>query len=425
MTATTAVSRRAALAAVALLFTLAALAAAVLVLALEREPRIDRPVALLPEHVARAKKMVDVHRYRVRPGMVASVRVLPEDADVAANYAAHRFAGGSAQVEMGERSARVRVSLPVPYAAWAGYVNVDAQLLEVAAGLPRPTALQVGRVAIPDWLVARLVPVVLERLRETPEFRLGIDALRAVRFSRTGLGVVYLWPGGFRDRQRTPFVSDDERARLLHYHTLLADRFHGTAPTPVALAELLPSLLRAAQARSNGGAGPAENRSAILVATVLALDQQLQLLLPEAANWPPLARRVVTLDGRDDFAKHFLVSAAIAAYADTALADAVGLYKELEDARSGSGFSFNDIAADRAGTRFGELAVGSEASARNLQQRVGAVLADSDLMPAWRDLPEGLPEAAFRQRYGSIDAPRFRHLMQEIEARVGALAVLR
>ena len=425
MTAKYRTLRRAVLVVVALPLALLGVAATVLVLAVEREPRIDRPVALLPEHVARAKQIVDVHRYRVRPGMVASVRVLPDDVDVAANYAARRFAGGSAQVELGERSARVRVSLPVPYAAWAGYLNVETLLVEAAAGPPRPTALRVGRVGVPDWLVARLVPGFLEWLQETPEFRLGTDALRTVRFSRSGVGIVYLWPGGFADRQRTPFVSDDERERLRHYHALLADRLHGAAAAPVALADLLPPLLRSAQLRSSGGDSVAENRSAILVATMLALEQRLERLLPEAANWPPLARRVVTLDGRDDFAKHFLTSAAIAAYADTALADAVGLYKELEDARTGSGFSFNDIAADRAGTRFGELAVASEASARGLQQRVGAGLADSDLMPAWRDLPEGLPATAFRQRYGSVDAPRFQRLMQEIEARVGALAVLR
>lgn len=424
MTAIRGTLRRTVLAAAALLFALLAVVAAVLLLAVDRGPRIDRPVALLPEHVARAKQIVDVHRYRVRPGMVASVRVLPDDVDVAANYVVRRFAGGSAQVELGERSARVRVSLPVPRAPWAGYLNIEA-VLEEAPGLPRPSALRVGRLDLPDWLLARVVPVLLERLRETPEARLGIDALRAVRFSRSGLGIVYLWPGGLRDRQRTPFVDDDERARLQYYHALLVERFQGAAAGPVSLAELLPPLLRAAERRANGGDGVAENRSAILVAAVFGLGQRLQRLLPEAASWPPLAPRVVTLDGRDDFAKHFLASAAIAAYADTALADAVGLYKELEDARSGSGFSFNDIAADRAGTRFGELAVAGERAARGLQQRVGAGLTDADLMPAWRDLPEGLPEATLRQRYGSIDAPQFQRLMREIEARVGALAVLR
>ena len=48
------------------------------------------------------------------------------------------------------------------------------------------------------------------------------------------------------------------------------------------------------------------------------------------------------------------------------LSDVIGLYKEIEDSRGGSGFSFNDIAADRAGTRFGEKAVASEDSARGI-----------------------------------------------------------
>ena len=37
-----------------------------------------------------------------------------------------------------------------------------------------------------------------------------------------------------------------------------------------------------------------------------------------------------------------------------ALAQAIGLAKEVADARAGSGFSFNDMAANLAGTRFGE-----------------------------------------------------------------------
>ena len=61
----------------------------------------------------------------------------------------------------------------------------------------------------------------------------------------------------------------------------------------------------------------------------------LEKLLPEAANWPRSPPQNVTLDGREDFAKHFIVSAAIAAFADTALADAIGMYKEIDDARYG------------------------------------------------------------------------------------------
>jgi hypothetical protein len=49
------------------------------------------------------------------------------------------------------------------------------------------------------------------------------------------------------------------------------------------------------------------------------------------------------LRGRLDFPQHLLISAALAAEGGGPLADAIGLYKEVADARHGSGFSFNDI----------------------------------------------------------------------------------
>jgi len=114
------------------------------------------------------------------------------------------------------------------------------------------------------------------------------------------------------------------------------------------------------------------------------------------------------------------VSAAISALAGTALADAVGLYKEIEDSRGGSGFSFNDMAADRAGTRFGELAV-AVAGATTLQARVAAGLRESDILPATADLPEFMPEAEFKARFGGVDGPGYRTMMETIERRVAAL----
>lgn len=210
---------------------------------------------------------------------------------------------------------------------------------------------------------------------------------------------------------------------MLRYQSLLAanSRQYGSA---VPLAEMLPPLVRLAVVRSENGDVIAENRAVILVATFYVLGIPLEQILPEATGWPRPARRMVTVDGRDDFAKHFMVSAAIAAYADTALSDAIGLYKEVEDSRSGSGFSFNDIAADRAGTKFGERAVASDAAAQQLQHRVVSGLNDSDLMPPWSDLPEFMSEAVFKRRFGGIDAPAYREMMQTIERRVAVLPVL-
>ena len=133
-------------------------------------------------------------------------------------------------------------------------------------------------------------------------------------------------------------------------------------------------------------------------------------------------QRTVTLDGRDDFPKHFLISAAIAAEAGSPLADAIGLYKEVEDSRGGSGFSFNDIAADRAGTRFGELAVKAP---RKLQAALAAGVRERDFMPNVSDLPEFMPEAEFKTRYGGIGAPAYQKMMADIEARIDATSLFR
>ncbi len=157
--------------------------------------------------------------------------------------------------------------------------------------------------------------------------------------------------------------------------------------------------------------------------TLHATQRRLDALVPAAADapWPPA--QVLTLHGRHDFAQHFLISALVAAEAGSPLADAVGLWKEFDDLRpGGSGFSFADLAADRAGTRFGELAL---AAPRQLHERLPRGFADAALMPDARDLPEFLTQAEFARRYGGVGQPAFERLRAQIEARLDALALHR
>lgn len=392
------------------------------ILAVEDHPRVDRRVILTPEHMERAKQIVDAHRDWVRPGMLASARIMPADADLAANYLANRFGKGSAQLALADRNAVIRLSLPLNGYPLDGYLNLEATLIETTE-LPQLQSVNIGKLSLPDALTDMLLPQLVRWLRYSPEYRTGLDTLRLVKISPDELSIFYRWEGGVSDEVRASVVDKDDRERLLHYQSLLAanSRQYGAA---VSLAEVLPPLVRLASERSVNGQILAENRALILVTTFYVLGISLERILPEAAGWPRPARQTVTIDGRDDFAKHFMVSASIAAYADTALADAIGLYKEVEDSRSGSGFSFNDIAADRAGTKFGEKAVANETSAQQLQRRVTAGLKDSDLMPIWSDLPEFMSEVEFKRRFGGIDAPAYRGMMQKIEQRVAALRVL-
>jgi hypothetical protein len=400
-------------------------------LAIEDHPRIDRAVVLTPEDIARAKRIVDAHRYWVRPGMLAVARVAPADADLAANYLAHRFGKGSARVTIAGNEAIISLSLPAaslpltPLTAMKGYLNLKATLVQTDS-LPRLQSLHIGKLSFPDWLTGPLGLQFERWLRRSPEYRAMIDALQQVKISRSELSIVYRWSGDFPHfsrEVRSSIIGEAERERLFHYQSLLAAHARQNGAT-VSLSQILPSLMHEATVRSTGGDGRAENRAVILTVTFHVLGISLDRIFSEAASWPRSIPQKVTIDGRDDFAKHFMVSAAIAAYADTALSDVIGLYKEIEDSRGGTGFSFNDIAADRAGTRFGEKAVASEDSALALQRRVASGLKDGDLMPPWSDLPEFMPEAEFKRRFGGIDAPAYLAMMQKIEQRVAGLSIL-
>jgi hypothetical protein len=398
----------------------------VFLLAIEDQPRIDRKVILTPEHVGRAKEIIDKHRLWVSPGMLAVARVVPADADLAANYLVSRLGNGSAQLTVADRSAIIRLSLPLASSALPamnGYLNLEGVLVQTD-GLPTLRSVRIGKLPLPDTLTKAIAGWVEGWLRRSPEYRGGLDALRQIRMSRNELTVVYRWVDAFPDGMRASIIDEHERARLLRYQSLLAAS-GARNESSVSLAAILPLLARATPRAQSGEDTIADNRAMILVATFHVLGVSLEKLLPEAARWPSSARQNITLDGRDDFAKHFMVSAAIAAYADTALADAIGLYKEIDDSRYGSGFSFNDIAADRAGTKFGEKAVANEDSAKELQRQLALGVEDRDLMPKWKDLPEFLSEAEFKRRFKEVDSPAYRAMMQKIEQRVADLGVLR
>lgn len=398
---------------------------AVLVLAIEAHPRVDRTAVLTPEHIERAKRIIKgQHQQRRQAGSLQGMRVLAQDVDTAANYLTGLYAGGSASVELEDFAARFALSVPLPVRALPGFLNVQGRLVQTT-DLPHLEDVRVGRLPLPDRLSNWLLERALERLQHDPQRPVPVDALRAVRFSANAMNVLYTWDRTLPQQLRASMVGDRDAELLRPYQAMLAERTRAQGRGPISLTALLQPMMQLAQERAQGTDAIAENRAALLVLTFHVLGERLSRTVPQAASWPRPIWQRVTLSGRADLAKHFMVSAAIAAHADTALADAIGLYKEVEDARGGSGFSFDDLAADRAGTRFGEAATQDRQAAHALQVRVTDRLRESDIMPVVADLPRGLSAEQFAKRFGGIGEAPFEAMQQEIEQRIAALPIWR
>jgi hypothetical protein len=166
------------------------------------------------------------------------------------------------------------------------------------------------------------------------------------------------------------------------------------------------------------------NRAAILalglalgderLAQFVGLDRNSQLMRAGAS-----LRQGTTLRGRDDWSRHFWLSAAMAVLEHPLVSDAGGLMKEQMDALTGgSGFSFGDLAADLAGVRFAVSATHSETAAEAMQDLLRSGFEVNKFFPPAADLPENLTTEQFRREYGSVGSQRYRRKVTEIENRL-------
>ncbi|WP_232056817.1 MULTISPECIES: hypothetical protein [Methylomonas] len=387
-------------------------------LALDSRPALQRHADLSPEKIADVKRQLAINDpRRLRSGSTALARLNQKQLDLALNYAANQLVNGAAELKISERRARIRATAPLP--AVGRYANLTLVLAQNGK-LPKIAGAKLGSLPIPGWLAHALADRLIAALIPDNERKTLLSSLKQIEFKPGVMTAAYRWQHDLPTKLSAILWDNPvERQRIGIYQAKIVEVIR-TARQPISLTVIAGPLFRLAAERSVQGDPIAENRTVVLLMALYSTRRELGRYITAAKigqfpNWRP-----VLLNGRDDFGKHFSVSALLAAYAGTPLADAVGLYKEVEDSRGGSGFSFNDLAADLAGRRLGEMAVADPDQAKRLQTRM-ANAQESEFMPATADLPEFMPEAEFQQRFGGLQGENYRQMLEKIHARINAL----
>ena len=229
------------------------------------------------------------------------------------------------------------------------------------------------------------------------------------------IGILWAyWPGVSSELSRT---TEIQLRRI-------ADASPGLPNGDERFGVLLQTVFAPMPSASNRSSAVEHNRAAILALGIALGHERLARYVglnrnSELVRLAVNVRPDTTLRGRNDWARHYCLSAALAVVENSFISDAGGLVKEELDALThGSGFSFGDLAADRAGVRFAEAATDSERSADAMQVRLQIAYAIDDFFPNISDLPENLTVEQFRQDYGGVGSQRYRQTVKEIESRL-------
>ena len=386
----------------------------------DRQPLVERGEAISPDAVAQARRLFLTNDpRRMRAGEQRRAAIPATLIDEAANYLASRVLHGRGMLAMGEDRAEVRLTWRVDLPIADRFLNIRAVVNETN-GEPRIAAAAIGGLAIPARLAEFVLAAAVRVLGYGREWSLARGAVRRLTFepAQQVMIVDFVWAPELLDRARSMAIAPADLPRFRQAQTTLVARLDQYRPqAQVPLTSILASMLAVTEPPSS-----AQRRVALLVLAFHLAGKNLAHIIPDASLWPRARAVTLTLAGREDSAQHFIVSAALAAWAGEPAADAIGLYKELDDARFGSGFSFADLEADRAGTRFGELLI-------RRPERIDALLAgklnDADLLPSLAGLPEYLSQREFQRRFGGPGSPAYQKTAEEIDRRIAALPLYR
>jgi len=316
------------------------------------------------------------------------------------------------------------------------YLNVHATCgVEFTEGRPEVELQQcrIGRLTVPRFLLNDVCPLLISTLLDDPDVQRAVTSIDSLRVEPDLVEAIIeseSLRGGVISSLlgRVGGNPDVLPSVRIHYRHLVETA--ETLPADDRFAGLVEVAFHLARQRSETEDPVLENRAAILALAILLGHWRVESLVgPVGDRELHLAARRhmgrVPLRNRTDWTRHFLVSAALAILSSEFLSDEAGIFKEELDAgKGGSGFSFSDLLADRAGTLFALAATRDELAARAMQQRLAGGFEIDAVFPQAADLPEGIPDRQLQAEYGGVEGKKYNEIIREIERRLATCAGL-
>jgi len=393
---------------------------------------IEPPPPFSPQDISKLKKTLaksnplEFQRFK-HQALVFDEQLLNQSA----NFAFTKVPNTSVAIQLKKNIAETKGSIKLTDTPFDIYINFSCNILP-ADNLLKISNIYLGNFPIPHWIANRLTPLVIQyAAKHYPDYIDVLETVKKIDISKNKLTVHYHWNEGLSKKIKIAgrnFLLAPEQQKLIgvYYETLgNLSRLHFWHS--IGLHQVIKPVFELAQKRTAAGGDPIkENEAAILALGIMASGVRVNHLLRDknAKPYPNAYFFRLSLLKRRDLMQHFLISAALTVSTNKVLSDTIGLAKEIDDSEGGSGFSFADLLADRAGVKIAQIATESKSSAMRVQQFLSqSSLKETDFMPPHNKLPESISALEFKEKYIDIHHEKYLFVEQELQRRIASRSI--
>ena len=407
------------------LSTVVILCALLIVFGISDTPTVAIGWTLTHDDIVRAKKIL-YEGSKTKPDEIGTIELTQPDINLAANYLFNRYRKSAVKIELKDNIIRFVVTMTLPKNYLGQYLNISFRFgNEGNNELPSLKKFKAGELLLPAKFSAFVIDNIIRHTSLNEYFILATRPIRSIIIDQEKVTISYHSSLENLIQAQNVLADGGKNKDLDIYQQKLTDVIAQHDSTwRLSLADLLKPLFTLAYQRSNLENAIDENKMAIITINNYVNRKETKKFLSLPLATLSTDKRYPTfLYKRIDLAQHFIGSAAITASMNNQISKTVGEEKELSDAQGGSGFSFVDLAADKAGTRFGEMATSSPESARKLQKKISDIKDYTDFMPDPSDLPEHMDDTEFKRRFESVDSAIYQELSKQIDERIIATPI--
>lgn len=416
--------------------TISVILVSLVILSLENEPIIRNINIVNTDDAVRVRTTAKKFFHNVRNSKKQSFVFSASEDDFNSLFAlGHQSISKlSGSVKVSHEQFEILTSIKIPHNIIGDYLNIHIKIAPSNKDL-HILSMSIGKVSIPGIVARFLISFTLDLLFGYKHGRELLYHINSIKLTDTNM-IVHIRPIPDLEqyiqkmkkrlqyvRNQASIMGNPETVKI-YYSKIIEIAEKCPAKKKVSLAYFIEPVFRYALNRNGNPVD--ENKAAILALAIYFGHWRIEQVIGEVrTNEMKQYRRKgnVVLANRVDLRLHFIISAALEIISAKNITFGIGEFKELLDAdHGGSGFSFVDLAADRTGIKFAEVATNTK-TAKRTQLLLSQDLHENHFFPNIKNLPERLSKNEFEHYFGNVQSKKYRSMVQDIDTCIESLPV--